>query len=300
MNVPAPALVARRLPLPDAPTLAILAAVLLWGGSYAATKISVSVLPVWTVMWLRLTLALALLLPAAKTLCRARVRPGDWKALLALMAIQPCLYFLCEANALKYTTSAQAGVIVSSLPLLVALGARVFLGEALSRRSVAGMLTAMAGVSWLTLAAGPSEQAPAPLLGNLLELGAMCCAAGYMLLLKGLSSRYNPWTLTALQTLAGVLFFSPGAMPLLRGEIPLPGPEVVGALVFLGAGASLGAFGLYNWGMSRIRAGQAASYINGVPVVAVFLGWGLLGEALNPAQLAASVLVGVGIWVSRR
>ena len=37
-----------------------------------------------------------------------------------------------------------------------------------------------------------------------------------------------------------------------------------------------------------------------MPVVAVLLGWGLLDEALNPAQIGASALVGLGIWVSRR
>ena len=222
------------------PTLAILAAVILWGGSFSAMKTAVSALGVWTVMWLRLTIACVLLLPAVKSLLLFTARPGDWKPLLGLVAVQPCLYFLLEANALKYTTSAQAGVISSSVPLLVTLGAGLFLGEAWSWRSLGGLALAMLGVSGLTLAGSPDSHAPAPLLGNALELLAMGCAAGYMLLLKGLSSRYGPWTLTALQTLAGVVFFSPGALPLLRGEVAWPEPQVLTALVFLGAGASLG------------------------------------------------------------
>lgn len=302
MNASSPPLEARPLSALDAPALpalAVLAAVLLWGGSFSTMKTALTALDPATVMWVRLTMALAALAPLARRLVPRSARPGDWKILAALAALQPCLYFLCESNALRFTTSAQAGVISSSVPLLVALGARVFLAEALAPRTLAGLVLSMAGVAWLTLAGSPQESAPAPLLGNVLELAAMACAAGYMLLVKDLSGRYGTWTLTALQTLAGVVFFLPGAGPVLSGAVLDVQPRVLWSLVYLGLGASLGAFGLYNWGMARLPAARAASCINLIPVVAVVLGWAFLGEALNAAQMAASVLVLAGVWVSR-
>lgn len=290
---------ARSEPRPVLPVLALLAAVLLWGGSYPAMKIVVQALGPWAVMWTRMAVAMAILAPLTPRLMPREVRKGDLLPLLLMAVCMPCLYFLFEANALRYTSAAQAGVISSSVPLLVAVGARLFLAEPLSRTTFAGLAMAIIGVAWLTLAGAPSESAVNPLLGNVLEMGAMLCAAASMLLLKRLSARWSPWTLTAAQTVCGFLFFLPGAPAVLSGAPLAHGWPVLLILAFLGSCVTLGAFGLYNWGMSRLPASQASAFINLVPVTAVFLGWLLLGETLNPMQLTASACVLAGVWLSQ-
>ncbi len=282
-----------------APALAAFAAVLLWGGSFSAMKTAVSGLSPWAVMWARMTLGALLLLPFAGRLFRfPGYRKGDWKALALLAALQPCLYFIFEANALTFTTSAQAGVISASVPLLVAVGAALTLGERLSAKSLYGLVLAMLGVAWLSFEAAPDANAPNPIFGNALELCAMGCAAAYMLLIKGLSGRYGAWSLTALQTFAGALFFLPGAPSFFREAANLT-PSAIFSLAYLGAGATLGAFGLYNWGLSRMPAGKGSSYINLVPVAAALFGWLFLGETLSPVQGAAAVAVLAGVRLSQ-
>ncbi|WP_027368695.1 DMT family transporter [Desulfocurvibacter africanus] len=284
---------------PILPVLALLAAVLLWGASYPAMKVVVQALGPWAVMWARMAIALAIIAPFAPRLKPRAYRRGDWWLLLPMAISMPCLYFLFEANALRFTSAAQAGVISSSVPLLVAVGARIFLAEALSATTAAGLALAIGGVAWLTLAGSPSESASNPLLGNALELCAMVCAAASMLLLKRLSERWSSWTLTAVQTLCGFLFFLPGAPLVLSAELLEQGWPVLLTLAFLGSCVTLGAFGLYNWGMSRLPASQASAFINLVPVTAVFLGWLLLGETLNAYQLLASACVLAGVWLSQ-
>lgn len=281
------------------PLLAIWAAVIFWGASFSAAKSALAVVGPWGIMWARMSVALIILLPFARRLWPRCYRAGDWKPLMGMVVLMPCAYFSLEANALRFTTSSQAGVISSSVPLLVGLGAWMFLKERVSVLTFAGLGLAMAGVAWLTMAGTPSQSASNPLLGNIMELGAMTAAAGSMVVIKNLSDRYNPWTLTAMQVVLGWFFFMPGASEVLTKAGTMP-PLVLFQLIFLGACASLGAFGLYNWGMSRIPASRASAYINLVPVVAVFFGWTLLGEALNPSQLAASALVFGGVWVSQR
>lgn len=121
---------------------------------------------------------------------------------------EPCLYFSLEANALTYTSAGQAGMVTATLPLMVSFTAFFMLGERITSRQLFGLL-AISGVVWLTLAGDHQASAPAPLLGNLLELGAMACASFYAVLLKKLSSRYSPLFLTAIQAFTGVLFFAP-------------------------------------------------------------------------------------------
>jgi len=281
-----------------APVLAALAAALLWGGSFAATKTALTAFAPMTLMWLRMTLAALLLLPFARGVLPRGVRRGDGTLLAAASLLLPCAYFLCEANALSLTTSAQAGVISSSVPLLVGVGAAIFLHEPLPWRMLLGLVLSVAGVAWLSLAGAPAASAPAPLLGNALEFLAMACAAGSMLLIKRLSGRYGPWTLTAVQTVTGALFFLPGAAGIAAPPWDWPRDAAL-AVLFLGGLVTLGAFGLYNWALSRLPAARVAAFINLVPLVAVALGWLALDEALSGPQALASAVILAGVALSQ-
>jgi drug/metabolite transporter (DMT)-like permease len=314
------------------PGLAALGAVTLWGLSFPAMKVAVQALGPMPLMWARMMVAMALLAPFTARLFPARTvaaapsgtlaRRGFWSGvprrhkllLLPTVLLQPCLYFLFESKAMQLTTASQAGVISASVPLLVGAGAWLLLGERPSPRLWVGVAFSCAGVAWLTLSGGAgTESAPDPLLGNMLELLAMACAAGNMLLVRRLSAhgghqggecsgfRWNPWTLTALQTVAGALFFAPGAYAVLTGAGQWPA-DVVLAVIYLGAGASLGAFGLFNWATSHLPASSVGAFINLVPVTAVGFGWLWLGETLNATQMlaAAVVMVGVALGTGRR
>ena len=274
---------------------AILAAVLLWGGSYPAMRVAVGVLSPWAMMAARMIVALTVILPFAPKLIPNNFQRSDLRLLLPMVLFQPCLYFLCESHALVYTTSAQAGVISAFVPLFVTVGAWLVLAESITRNTVAGLAVSIAGVAGLTLFGEPGGTADNPLLGNTLELLAMACAAANMVAVKRLSSRYNPWTLTAMQVCAGTVFFSPGFYFAWRAEPEIWSPGLILTLCFLGAFVTLGAFGLYNWGMSRIPASKASSFINLVPVAAVILGWTLLSETLSPVQWAAAATVIAGV-----
>lgn len=87
---------------------------------------------------------------------------------------------------------------------------------------------------------------------------------------------------------------------LFQSEADLWTLELVLSLFFLGAFVTLGAFGLYNWGMSRMPASRASVFINLVPVLAVLLGWLVLNEGLNHFQIGADVVVAGGVILSQR
>jgi drug/metabolite transporter (DMT)-like permease len=282
------------------PVVAILLAVMLWGGSFAAMRVTLKALSPWTVMWIRMMTSVIILVPFAGKLRLRGYQTGDWRLLIPMALLQPCFYFLLESNALRLTTSSQAGVIAASVPLMVSIGAWLFLNENLVRRTLVGLGLAMAGVAVLTLLNNPGGKASNPILGNLMEMGAMICAAANMIMVKQLSRRYSPWTLTALQVAAGAIFFLPGLWFLLQVPATAWTLPVVLSLLFLGGLVTLGAFGLYNWGMSRIAASRASVFINLVPVFAVAVGWSLLGESLSIAQCIAATVVICGVWFSQR
>jgi drug/metabolite transporter (DMT)-like permease len=258
------------------------------------------------VVFLRMALASALLALVWGRVPKAGRRRGDLKWLGLMCLLQPCLYFLLEGYAVALTTSAQAGMISSLVPLLVAAGAGAFLREPLTARMVWGIFLSLCGVVWLSLGGTAEHNAPNPALGNVLELLAMCCASGYMLVLKPLSSRYDSWHLTGLQVFAGALFFLPGARATEPGWLAAPASALAAvpsdawlAVAYLGGVVTLAAFGLYHKAVACLSSAQAAASINLVPLVAVFAGGLLLGETLAPGQFAACALILAGVLLGQ-
>ena len=279
--------------------LALLAAVMLWASSFIVLKIAFQRFDPMVVIFGRMFVASICFLLVFRNLRHIDYQPGDWK-LLAFMGIcEPGLYFIFEAMALTYTDASQAGMICALLPLMVAFAARMLLNEPLTRRTVVGFGLAIAGAVLLSSVAEATETASHPVLGNFLEFMAMVCACGYMIAFKKLSPRYSPWFLTMIQAFTGSLFYFP-LLFLPSTQLPAAfDPVGVTSVLYLGVFVTIGAYGMYNYGMSKIPAGQASSFINLIPVITLALGFVLLGERLNWMQYAASALVIIGVYVSQ-
>lgn len=127
---------------------------LLWSSSFIALK---HVLEVWSfgqVLFMRMGVASCCWLLCYRQLGRFSYQKGDWRWLALMGALEPCLYFLLEVNALRYASAGQAGMVCALLPLMVALVAFVLLRERVSRRQLLGFAIAICGIALLGLAGG--------------------------------------------------------------------------------------------------------------------------------------------------
>ncbi|WP_293264632.1 DMT family transporter [Neptunomonas sp.] len=284
------------------PVVSLFLAMLLWASSFIALKIAFEFYDPMVVIFGRMFIAAICFIFFLKYLMRFQYQKGDWRLLLLMVISEPCLYFLFEAHALQNTSAAQAGMITSMAPLLVGLGALYFLKEKLQKEVWVGFLVAVVGAIWLSLSGDETEHAPNPLLGNFLELCAMVCATGYTLCLKHLSQRYSTWFLTALQAFCGTFFFLPFLPFSGEGAVWHIGWELDGvlAILYLGTLINIGAYGLYNLGVSKIKAAEASAYINLIPVFTLLMAYLILHETFNIQQMCASVLVLGGVFLSQR
>ncbi len=257
------------------------------------------IFPPWLLIWLRMVMASAVLLPFWHRLPKPVYQTGDWKWLLGLGILQPCLYFLLEVQALQFTSSGQAGTVAALAPLFVALLAWIWLKERMGFNAILGLVLSLGGVVMLSLGAGHNQSAPNPLLGNALQLLAMLCIAFYMVILKRLSSRYDTWWLTGSQNLLGVLFFLPGIWLAPEGTLAAAPQSAWLSVLYLGGLVTLGGFGLYNMAMRWIPASQAAMSINLVPLIALLMGWLWLDEALNSWQCFAALAIFSGVLLAQ-
>jgi drug/metabolite transporter (DMT)-like permease len=276
-------------------------AMLLWASSFVALKIAFGAYHPLVVLFGRMVVAgICFLVLFIWFRPLVRYTKGDYKYLLFMALCEPCLYFLFEARALANTTASQAGMVTALLPVLVALAAAWLLKERVAFNTWMGSFMAVAGVCWLTLASVPTGDAPDPVKGNFLEFLAMVCATGYTITLKRLANRYSAFFLTAVQAFGGSVFFFPF---LLLPSTRLPQHlevEASLAVLYLGVAITLGAYGLYNFGLKHIPVNKASAYVNLIPVFSVIMGWMLLGESFSMQQCLAAGLVMAGVCISQR
>lgn len=283
------------------PAFLLLLAMVLWSSSFIALKIAFRSYDPMVVICGRMLVAALCFLVVYKRVTRLLVLKRSDVFLMIFMAFcEPCLYFLFEAKAIENTTASQAGMITALMPILVMITASLFLGEKTGLKGWMGAVLAVVGVVWLTIESSPSEDAPNPVLGNFLEFMAMVCATGYTLIMRSLAPKYSPLFLTAVQAFVGSLFYLP---ILLLPSVQLPEkiefiPTV--AIIYLGAGISLGAYGLFNYSLKYLPASRAASFVNLIPVFAVLLGWLVLGEVFTPMQCLAAAVVMGGVILSQQ
>ncbi len=280
----------------------LMAAMILWSTSFVVIKAAITSLDPFVLVFGRMLVASICFLPVWIVNRRQwRLVPGSLACLAFMSICEPCLYFICEVKALVYTTASQAGMITAMLPVMVALGAYLFLQERLTNRTILGFVLAIGGAFWLSAVSRATDTAPSPVLGNFLEFLAMICATGYILAAKRLSSHYgySPWFLTAIQAFVGCVFYLPLLwLPSTLVPHSLDWPQLL-AVIYLGAFVTIGAYGCYNFGISRVPVSQASIFINLIPVFTLIMGWIFLHERFTPYQYAAAILIFAGIYLGQ-
>ncbi|WP_254898037.1 EamA family transporter [Kitasatospora sp. NA04385] len=311
MNFPAAAAKARAGADPDAPRTGGLGAAVwaalgivyvVWGSTYLAIRVVVETMPPLLSGALRFGAAALLLgagLAARKGRRALRVTRGQLGSALLVG-----LLLLVGGNGLvvlaeRTVASGLAALMVASMPLWVVLLRRLF-GARTGRATLAGVLVGMVGLVVLT---APGLTGEAGLSGLLLLVGAAVVWALGSVLAGRLPMPADPFVASVYEMLAGAA----GALVLsfARGEPGGFDPGAVsaaswGGLVYLVLFGSIVAFTSYAWLLQRAPLPLVATYAYVNPVVAVFLGWIFLSEALTwPIMLGGAIVVGGVFLVAR-
>ncbi len=273
-------------------------AMLIWSSSFVVLKIALSSMSAMSVIFFRMLIATIVFLPFYKHFKNLNITKNDLKFIILMIICEPGLYFLFEVKALQYTSASQAGVITSTMPLITAIGAWIFLKENITKPLIFGSFLAMIGATWLSLSAEVQSYAPNPLLGNFLESLAMTCAAGYTLSLKYLTNKFSAIFLTAVQAFGGVIFFLPLSMPE-WSELTFTMSGTL-SILYLGVVVTMGGYGLYNYALTLAPASKIASFGNLIPAFTIILAFIILNERLNMYQILATLVIFLGVFISQR
>ncbi len=272
---------------------AIIAVVIFWGLSFVATKIALETCPTFTLVFVRFLLAALFFLILMLWNGFPKFSRRDHAKVLLTALFDPGLYFIFETIGLQHTTAPKASLIIAAVPVAVLVFAALFLGEHPTALGVFGIVLSLIGIAVL-VAGDPSFSwdLGGSLLGDLLIVGAVVTAALYTVCARNLGRTHKALDITGLQMMYGALMYA----PLFFWEMPTVqwsafSSRSVFAVAYLTIFATVAAFLLFNFALTRIPASRASVFVNGIPVVTVIAAWALLGETLTPLQIGGGALV---------
>ncbi len=286
------------------PHIALIIGMAAWASSFISLKVALTEYSPFEIVAGRMIVSSIICIPFLKALFELLKNKRKRLILLGGVICEPCLYFLFETSALRFTSSAQAGMVLAIMPLAVGFCAWLLLKEKQTLQAWIGFVMAFFGVFWLSFSGETTVSAPNPFLGNMLELGAVLCAVGYTLSCRSLTSDMSPWVFTAAMGYCGTLFYVPLTFlpieftPVVL-DVEIPSWMPLFAIFYLGIVVSLIGYGFYNYGVAKLSATEAAAYINLIPVLTLAIGVVFLQERLTFEQYVASALILGGMLLSQ-
>jgi drug/metabolite transporter (DMT)-like permease len=205
--------------------------------------------------------------------------------------------------AIAFTTASSAVLLQPATPVMVVIGARVYLGERLSSLQWAGVACSAAGVGLIITKGSWHAVIHLDLRpGDFLLLLSQVGWAAYTVYGKRVLARHSPAVATATAYVLGSLMLLP--LPFLTAGLfsrPDFGSPVAWTVVVYQA--ILGSIAHIWWyeAVHLVGPSRSAVFLNLQPVIGVLLAWIMLGERVGLTSVlgGAAVLGGVALTTRR-
>jgi drug/metabolite transporter (DMT)-like permease len=262
----------------------------------------------------RLTIAAVVLAPIAFFRKRTELTSLSKRdfSLAILSGVFLAAHFAAWITSLEYTTVASSVVLVSTVPLWVALLAPITIKESIDRPVIIGLTLALlggavvgfsdvctwsnSGIVCLTFRDFLQGQA---FLGDLLALLGAFAAAGYLIIGRNLRVRVSLTSYVfvvygiAAVILVGIMFAA--------GQSPFGySPETYLWLLLLGLIPQLIGHSTYNWALAFLTAAYVSIALLGEPIGSSILAYIFLEEVPSTLMIFGAVLILSGIYIASR
>lgn len=266
----------------------------LWGLPYLLIKVAVAEVEPLVVVFIRLALAAAVLLPIALAARSINKVARYWRRMLVVASVGIAAPFLLIAYGEQHITSSLTALLIAADPLVIAVLALAF--DATERASGLRLLGLFIGLLGVAVLVGLDVGGDAlGMLGAAMVLLATVCYAASALVIKRLAAASMLGSVAVTLTMASLLL-APLALMSLPAQVP--GAPVIASIIGLGLLCTALGYVIYFSLIAEAGAtrGSLITYVN--PAVAVLLGVFILHEPLTRATLAGFALIVLGCALS--
>ncbi|MGY8631657.1 DMT family transporter [Bradyrhizobium sp. 14AA] len=284
-----------RIDARDWSLLAVLS--VLWGGSFFFNGAALRELPPLTLVFLRVVLGAAILLPLlrAQGIGLPKGMTG-WKPFVAIGLLNNVIPFSLIVIGQTFIPSGLASILNATTPLFAVIVMAAAGEEALQMRRVAGVALGLLGV--IVLRGWGLETKPGQGLGILLCLGGAFSYGLAALAARRLLKDAAPLGTATFQLMASSLM-----MAIVAGAVeqpwrlPMPGLTTWLAVFGLAALSTALAYIVFFQILRRSGATNVMLVTLLIPVTAILLGWLVLGEPISLREIAGATVIGSALLV---
>jgi drug/metabolite transporter (DMT)-like permease len=216
-----------------------------------------------------------------------------------LALFEPFLYFLGESFGLTYVSATVGSVLISTIPVVVTIGAWMFFKERLKVINYAGIIISFLGIVFFVL--NKDGALSFNIKGLSLLTLAVFSASGYNLTLSRLVGKYEPVFIVNLQNIIGAILFLPVFL-IFDFKHFIETPFTLGSLtpiIELSVFASCGAFILFAYSVRNMGISKANVFTNFIPIFTAFFSFMILRDKLTVQNIFGMVIVIAGLIMSQ-
>lgn len=277
----------------------------LWGSYPVFAKIALAHFPPYVLVALRTSLASCFLVALLRRRGFDEFRALSWSDLRSFAFLGFTGIFVSTGGTylgIAFTTASSAALLQAASPVMVAIGARLYLKERLRRRQWIGVAVSTLGVMLVVTRGSWRAVAHLEFLpGDLIILAGQAGWAIYTVYGKRVLAVHSPALATTAAYCLGSLMLLP--VPFLTTRFfpatDWTSPVAWGVVLMQ---AVLGAVAHVWWyeGVHQVGASRAGIFMNLQPVVGVLLAWAMLGETVGAAEIFGGLAVLAGVWLTSR
>lgn len=292
--------------------MSVVFAMLCWAGAGIAVKEALVVFSPLTLIVLRFSLAIVLMLLVGllfrghEVLGLQRVDKQDIPLFVLGGLFQPFLYFIFETYTYQsFASPTIAEAMLSTQPIMAPILAFIILREKVTRNNVVGILISTVGMLLLLLV-GANNFALGNPWGVLLAIVTVSMSVGYTIILRRIPTRYSSLSIVFyVQLVALVLFYAVWGVfdrQSLQDTIaPLSADlSPVIAVGYLAVFASVTAFILFCYTVRQIGVTRANVFNNVRPVFTALLMWVIFDEQLPIWKWVGIIVIVIGLFISQK
>ena len=292
--------------------MSVVFAMLCWAGAGIAVKEALVVFSPLTLIVLRFSLAIVLMLLVGllfrghEVLGLQRVEKRDIPLFVLGGLFQPFLYFIFETYTYQsFASPTIAEAMLSTQPIMAPILAFIILREKVTRNNVVGILLSTVGMLLLLLV-GANNFALGNPWGVLLAIVTVSMSVGYTIILRRIPTRYSSLSIVFyVQLVALVLFYAVWGVfdrQSLQDTIaPLSADlSPVIAVGYLAVFASVTAFILFCYTVRQIGVTRANVFNNVRPVFTALLMWVIFDEQLPIWKWVGIIVIVIGLFISQK
>lgn len=270
----------------------------LWGGSFFFVEIALADLPPFTLVWLRVAIAAAVLSTLLKLIgVKLSRSPSVWGAFAMMALLNNALPFSLLTWGQTEIASGLAAILNATTPLFTLLIAHFLTrDEKISANKIAGIVLGFAGV--IAMIGGEALTG----IGNQWIAQCACLAAALSYAFASVyGRRFQSMGIAPLATASGQLICSTMLLlPLMLivdtpWQLAAPAPQSWLAIAALALFSTALAYILYFRILAKAGATNLLLVTFLIPVTAIGLGIFVLHEELTPQQIGGMALIGMGL-----